>query len=408
MNPPRYRDLSLHVRPLADRLAASPRSDSSSPLADLVCLSHLRWDFVFQRPQHLMTRAARERRVFFIEEPVFDASGGASVEVRQPQPNLQVVVPHLSPGLSPPAVLALQQDVVDEMLRTAGVDEFVLWYWTPMALPFTRHLAPAAVVYDCMDELSAFAGAPPALTELERELLARAEVVFTGGVSLYEAKRSLHPNVHAMPSSVDVAHFARALEPQEPPFDQASIARPRIGFFGVIDERMDLALLAGVAERRPEWQLVLLGPTAKIDPATLPRRANIHYLGMKGYADLPAYLSGWDVAMLPFARNESTRFISPTKTPEYLAAGRPVVSTPIRDVVRPYGELGLVRIAEDADGFVAAIESALHEDAASRQQRAAALLANTSWDSTWSRMSALIVRACTPAATSDAASTAHV
>src|SRR4051794_1186902 len=207
-----------------------------------------------------------------------------------------------------------------------------------MALAFTYHLRPLGVVYDCMDELSAFAGAPASLRARERELLTRADVVFTGGQSLYEAKRGAHPNVHAFPSSVDVNHFAAARRRHDDPPDQQAIPRPRIGFFGVVDERMDMALLSGVAERRPDWHLVLLGPVVKIDPAVLPERANVHHLGPKPYAELPQYIASWDVAMLPFARNEATRFISPTKTPEYLAAGRPVVSTSIRDVVRPYGE----------------------------------------------------------------------
>jgi UDP-galactopyranose mutase len=241
-----------------------------------------------------------------------------------------------------------------------------------------------------MDELSAFKGASPLLRGLESELLSRADLVFTGGQSLYEAKRDRHPRVHAFPSSIDAAHFGRAREMSEEPADQSPIPRPRLGFFGVIDERLDTELLDEVARMRPEWQLVMVGPVVKIDEAALPRRPNIHYLGMKSYEELPAYLAGWDVALLPFARNDSTRFISPTKTPEYLAAGKPVVSTSIRDVVRPYGQEGLVRIADSAEEFVAACEAALREDSGERQSRVDAFLAQNSWDKTWSRMSELI------------------
>jgi glycosyltransferase involved in cell wall biosynthesis len=380
-------------------------------MPDLVCLSHLRWNFVFQRPQHLMTRAARTRRVFFVEEPIFDAPAGEpSVEIRQPQANITVVVPHLAPGTSDAACVSAQQDTVDELLRTFDVTDYVLWYWTPMSLRFTNHLTPTATVFDCMDELSGFAGAPSALKEMERELMGRAHVMFTGGVSLYEAKRAMHRNVHAFPSSVDVSHFARARRIKTQPDDQARIPRPRIGFFGVIDERMDIDLIAGVADRRPDWQLVLLGPTCKIDPASLPVRHNIHYLGMKSYEQLPEYLAGWDAAILPFARNEATRFISPTKTPEYLAAGCPVVSTSIRDVVRPYADLGLVHIADDADGFVAALDRAMSEDAFTRQAKVEACLAGNSWDATWTRMDTLICAACSSAAAvaTSTASVAHV
>jgi UDP-galactopyranose mutase len=214
--------------------------------------------------------------------------------------------------------------------------------------------------------------------------------VFTGGQSLYEAKRHLHPQVYPFPSSVDVAHFARARQPQRDPADQAGIPHPRIGFFGVIDERFDIDLVRDVAALRPDWHFVLLGPVVKIDRRALPQGPNLHYLGAKNYPDLPSYLSGWDVAVLPFARNESTRFISPTKTPEYLAAGCPVVSTSIRDVIRPYGQQGLARIADAPADFTAAIDAALHEDAVARQVRADAFLSQISWDLTWSRMRQLV------------------
>jgi glycosyltransferase involved in cell wall biosynthesis len=241
-----------------------------------------------------------------------------------------------------------------------------------------------------MDELSAFANAPAALKALEAELFRRASVVFTGGQSLYEAKRKAHHNVHPFPSSVDVEHFAAARQMTVDPADQAPLARPRLGFFGVIDERMDIDLIAGVAAARPAWQIVLLGPVVKVDPTVLPRRPNIRYLGPKSYAELPGYIAGWDVALLPFARNDATRYISPTKTPEYLAAGKPVVSTSIRDVVRPYGQSGLVRIADDVDAFVRACEAALAEDASARMRDADAFLRQTSWDGTWARMRNLV------------------
>jgi UDP-galactopyranose mutase len=241
-----------------------------------------------------------------------------------------------------------------------------------------------------MDELSGFHGAPRELLALEEELLRCADLVFTGGQSLYEAKKQRHPHVFAFPSSVDVAHFAKARCPQPDPEDQRPIARPRLGFFGVIDERLDLSLLDAIAAARPEWQLVILGPTVKIDPATLPRRPNIHYLGMKTYESLPAYLAGWDAALLPFAMNDATRFISPTKTPEYLAAGCGVVSTPIRDVVRPYGEQGLVEIARQPGEFIAALDRVLHKRDAAWHERVDSFLAGLSWDRTWAEMCRLM------------------
>jgi UDP-galactopyranose mutase len=358
---------------------------------DLLCFSHLRWGFVYQRPQHLLTRCARRRRVFFFEEPM-TTGGPARIEVREADPQVRVVVPHLPEAVDGEDRGRILRNLVHELLRRNTIRDYVLWYYTPMALPFTQDLAPAAVIYDCMDELSAFAGAPPELREREAELLRRADVVLTGGQSLYEAKRGLHPNVHAFPSSVDVHHFNRARGPLEEPADQAEVPRPRLGFAGVIDERLDVDLLHAVAAARPDWQIVLLGPVVKIDPARLPRRPNIHYLGQKGYDELPAYLAGWEVGLIPFARNEATRYISPTKTPEYLAAGKPVVSTSIRDVVRPYGDLGLARIADTPTDFVAAVEACLAEVAGGGGPggRADAFLARTSWDRTWAAIERLL------------------
>jgi glycosyltransferase involved in cell wall biosynthesis len=360
---------------------------------DLICFSHLRWSFVFQRPQHLLSRCARKRRVFFVEEPV-NAEGAPRLEVTQdPKTLVNVVVPHLPPGLSEEQRESVQAELVAELCAAHRITDPVAWFYTPMALPLARHLSLRACIYDCMDELSGFKGAPPALLIREAELMAVADVVFTGGQALYEAKKDRHPNIHAFPSSVDRAHFGQARQTLPEPADQAPIPGPRLGFFGVIDERMDIALLEGVARSRPDWQLVILGPVVKIDPADLPRLPNIHYLGSKAYDELPRYISGWDVALLPFAKNDATRFISPTKTPEYLAAGKPVVSTSIRDVVRPYSTLGLARIADTPADFVKACEAALAEPTDKLLRRADPVLAKMSWDTTWQRMEDLMDRA---------------
>jgi len=363
--------------------------DRGAGAFDVVCLSHLRWNFVFQRPQHLMTRCARRRRVYFVEEPLVETGAQPYLRIERCE-GVTVVCPVVPDGLADVAVTTAQRQLLDAFMASERITEYVLWYYTPMALRFTDHLDPRAIVYDCMDELSAFRDAPPMLRALEADLMRRAALVFTGGQSLYAAKRHQHHNIHAFPSSVDVEHFRAARSIEHEPADQHDIARPRLGFFGVLDERMDLALLAGVADMRPEWQLVMLGPVVKIDPASLPPRANIHYLGGKSYRDLPQYLAGWDVALLPFARNEATRFISPTKTPEYMAAGKPVVSTSIADVVRPYGERGLVRIADDVASFVAACELAMREDPDARIRTFDRYLTRLSWDTTWSRMLSLV------------------
>ncbi len=357
----------------------------------LVCLSHLRWDLVYQRPQHLMTRFARHRRVVFVEEPIFDSTS-PSLETRLRQ-NVLVATPHLPQGLSASVARAAERFLLDALLARPDLGDYVLWCYTPLALDLAGGLDPAVIVYDCMDELSLFKDASPLLVSSEKELMVRADLVFAGGQSLYEAKKGQNPYVYAFPSSVERAHFARARAGLAPPLDQEGIAAPRLGFFGVVDERMDLDLLDAVAAARADWSLVVVGPVVKIDAATLPRRANIFYRGAKDYAALPAYIAGWDVALMPFARNDATRFISPTKTLEYLAAGVPVVSTPIQDVVDPYGAQGLVAIAATPAEFIAAIESALALDSASRhdlQRRVDAFLDGTSWDETWARMDALL------------------
>jgi UDP-galactopyranose mutase len=360
---------------------------------DVICFSHLRWSFVFQRPQHLLSRCAKERRVFYVEEPV-SAEGPPRLDVTlDVATGVTVVVPHLPEGLSDAEREQVQARLVTELCAAQGIEQPVGWFYTPMALPLASGLQLRACVYDCMDELSAFRGAPRSLLVREAELMAVADVVFTGGHALFEAKRDLHSNIHPFPSSVDTAHFGRARKSCPEPADQAAIGGPRLGFFGVIDERMDLALIEGVANARPDWQLVLLGPVVKIDAADLPRLPNIHYLGGKSYGELPDYIAGWDVALLPFAKNESTRFISPTKTPEYLAAGKPVVSTAIRDVVRPYASLNLVRIADTTEEFVTACEAALAEPVGQLTSRADPFLSKTSWDLTWRQMDQLVQEA---------------
>ena len=328
-------------------------------LPAIVCFSHLRWDFVYQRPQHLLSRFAKHSSLFFVEEPLFDDCQEPWLHRSERMHNLTVVVPHLPLGRSADEAIEAQRQLLNDFFEEQQLREYIFWYYTPMALAFTHQFSPALTIYDCMDELSAFKFAPQELKDLEQLLFKRADAVFTGGQSLYEEKKKQHSRVYAFPSSIDQAHFAQARQPLPPPEDQAGIPEPRIGFFGVVDERMDLQLLTAVADARPDWHLVMVGPVVKIDPADLPQRPNIHFLGKKAYDQLPAYLSGWAVALLPFAINEATRFISPTKTPEYLAAGKPVVSTPIRDVVNPYGEKGLVHIASTAPEFVAAIEKAL-------------------------------------------------
>jgi UDP-galactopyranose mutase len=336
-----------------------------------------------------MTRFAREHQVFFVEEPVYDAEKNR-VDVEERETNLFICVPRLVSGIDEHAAARFVSQSLSSMFAAGSSRPTVAWFYTPMMLDWADGLDLEAIVYDCMDELSAFRGAPPQLIEREKDLLARADLVFTGGRSLYEAKRTKHRSVHAFPSSVDVAHFAQAKDWHQQMPEHGSIPVPRIGYAGVIDERLDLQLLADAASERPEWSFVMIGPVVKISESDLPRNENIYYLGMKDYTDLPGYFAGWDVGMMPFALNEATKYISPTKTPEYLAAGLPVVSTAITDVVDPYESAGLVRIARSADEFVASIEAAMAEDARTRNAGATEFLGRNSWDTTQAAMAELI------------------
>jgi UDP-galactopyranose mutase len=377
------------------------------PQYSIVVFSHLRWNFVYQRPQHLLSRLAAKRPVFFVEEPDLDRESAPRWERNTPQSNVVVLRPRTpiaAPGFNADQLPALEP-LIAELRAELGGAGLLAWLYTPMALPLAEALGPDAIVYDCMDELSLFLGAPPELLSREAALLECADVIFTGGPSLYRSKQSRHPNVHCFPSSVDAAHFRLArrsggtagITEAE---DQAELPHPRLGFYGVIDERIDLPLLDFLAQAHPDWQIVLVGPVVKIDPASLPRRANIHYFGQRTYEDLPRYLAGWDVCLLPFARNDATRFISPTKTLEYMAAELPIVSTPITDVAEPYGDI--VYLGETPEEFVAACEAALGEGPEERARRIAEMrrvLAGTSWDVTVNAMENLLSAAMAKKAT---------
>ncbi|MET0534534.1 MAG: FAD-dependent oxidoreductase [Steroidobacter sp.] len=364
----------------------------SAPLQSLIVFSHLRWSFVYQRPQHLLSRLARRHPIFFFEEPL-PGQAEERVEIDEPAPNVRVYRAHstiASPGFHDDQIPTLQRTVLD-VVRRENIRDYGVWFYSPMALPLMQDLSPQVVVYDCMDELAAFRNAPRQLLQRERALLKRADVVFTGGPSLYRAKRERHHNVHCFSSSVDAEHFRHAHAGSDEHPLQRSLPRPRLGYFGVIDERIDLDLLAKLADATSHWQICMVGPLAKIDASQLPRRPNLHYFGQQAYEDLPSFVAGWDVCLQPFALNEATRFISPTKTLEYMAAERPIVSTPIADVVEPYGHI--VDCAPDAPAFIAACERALRmstDEWTARAELMRNTVASTSWDQTADSMCTLL------------------
>ena len=355
-------------------------------MQNIICFSHLHWDFVYQRPQHLLTRFAKKNRVFYFEEPRKANSDLYEIDLQDGVSIIKIFLSEEGDNIN----LRLEK-LVSQVLTDHNIKTYLCWYYTPMALEYTSHLKPQVTIYDSMDELSAFRFAPPQLLDLEEKLFKKADVVFTGGHTLYQAKKNRHHNIHPFPSSIDKQHFKAARYYTEDPDDQKHIANPRFGFFGVIDERFDIELLREISTKKPDWQFVIIGPVVKIDANDLPRAENIHYLGSKKYGQLPDYISQWDIAMIMFAINESTEFISPTKTPEYLAAGLPVISTPIKDVVKPYGEENLVYIAKDAETFINYGEEELAKTSRKDWMKKVDLfLANESWDSTFEKMNHLI------------------
>ncbi len=354
----------------------------------LIVFSHLRWEFVFQRPQHLLSRLARHFHVVVVEEPM-QSSGPAYLQRMTPGTGIEVLRPHtpVEAGGFHDDQLPVLQPLIAGYLAEHRIDDYLVWFYTPMALPLLGDLAPRAIVYDCMDELSAFKNAPRQMRQRETALLKSADLVVTGGPRLYEAKRDANPNVLCVPSAVDAEHYsAERASGDVAAMQRASelhgaIAAPRLGFFGVIDERLDLDLVVRLADAEPGWQIVMVGPVVKIDPAALPQRANLHWLGQQPYALLPQLVAGWDVCLMPFALNESTKFISPTKTLEYMAAGKPVVSTPIHDVEAMFGDI--VAIAAGSDAFIDACRQSLAEQEAHKREREDAMRARVrrhSWD----------------------------
>ena len=345
---------------------------------DMVVFCHLRWDFVYQRPQHLISRMAKDQKILLIEEPWFreHEEGSRLTKISE---NLHVLQPNVRNIEEIETVLA----------QYTGKKAATGWFYSASFVPLLSYFEFDTVVYDCMDELTLFKNAPEKLIEQERYLMANAGVVFTGGKSLYESKAQHHDNVHCFPSSVDQEHFAKAQNGIAIPHDIANIQGPVAGYFGVIDERINLQLINEVALLKPDVSFVMIGPLAKIGEHDLPRQHNIHYLGMKDYKELPGYLKAFSVAMMPFALNDATKYISPTKTLEYMAAGKPMVSTAIKDVVRDYS--GCVEIVESAEEFSAAIDKLI---AAAPdvllETKYAAILKNTSWNATADKMKVLI------------------
>ncbi len=333
----------------------------------IVAGSHLRFDGVWQRPQQLLSRIAERVPVLFVEEPF---AAGAERNVTFEAHGITV----LRPFRRAPGDVRLDAATIEAARCWLGQRKAAVWLYTPMMLELACAFGDAPLVFDCMDDLASFAFAPPEMRARERTLLAQAGLIFAGGRSLFEKRREAGQRLKLYASGVEFERFsaARTVAPH-PLF--GPLAGPVFGYIGVIDERLDLDVVRALAAR--DCHLVFVGPVVKIDPAVLPRAPNVHFTGQVPYAALPRFLAGFDVALLPFARNAATANISPTKTPEYLAAGVPVVSTPIADVIADWGDL--VRVAATPETFAAACFAALVPDAGTRASGVARARA-AGWD----------------------------
>lgn len=382
----------------------SRASGASYPLSrdyPILVHSHLRWDWVWQRPQQFLSRLAKRHPVLFVEEALAkDGLGKSRASIRVVENNFQLLVMQTQ---MPPDVFAdraerdrEQRRLVVEALSgklSAMFARPVQWFYDPMAsVPFAGRMGERAIVYDCMDELSQFRGAPPELIRRERELPNVADVVFAGGPKIWKAKRRLNSNCHCYGCGVDVAHFGRARAADTLiPEDLSSLPGPRLGYFGVVDERMDYRLLSALATAHPEWSVVVIGPSCKVDPAEFPQHANLHFLGGREYAQLPAYVKGLDVCLMPFALNEATAFINPTKALEYMATARPIVSTAVEDVVLQFADV--VSISNSHDEFIANCERAVAAPDPERINTGLQRAAGNSWDAIVARLEEYIADA---------------
>ena len=356
-------------------------NDSDAPqYYDMIVFCHLRWQFVYQRPQHIISRLASNMKVLLIEEPIHNDTKDSSGNLIVISKTLNVLQPYVKD-------IESISDILAEYVKNNTIP--IGWFYSASFSPLLEKINFETVIYDCMDELSLFKGAPAHLINQEKYLMAHADIVFTGGKSLYESKKQLHSNVYCFPSSVDQEHFAQALNGIAIAPDISTIQNPIVGYYGVIDERIDLELLHQCAKKLPNVSFVMIGPLAKIEDADLPKENNIHYLGMRSYDELPGYLKAFDIAMMPFALNDATKYISPTKTLEYMAAGKPIISTKITDVVRDYSNS--VTLIENDDEFCNAITTLLEEkDHSKMKLEYEKILEKTSWDATADQMELII------------------
>jgi glycosyltransferase involved in cell wall biosynthesis len=395
------------INELQGRGARATEETKSTDKYGIVVFCHLRWGFVWQRPQQFLSRFAKKHPILFIEEPFFDRKKGAQPDLQfhRVMPNVTVMCPHVGPewNRNPDLPTKLREWTKEAIARmnqnTEGAfDRPLLWYYSPMDSAWSLGFFPnRGVVYDCMDELSQFTGAPPQLIENEKRLMQHADVIFTGGFEMGEKRKKLHDNVHIFGCGVEIEHFGKARDPEtQIPADIDFMARPILGWFGVVDERVDYAMVGEMARKRPDWSFAMVGPVVKIDPNLLPHSPNLYWMGGRDYQQLPNYCAAFDICMMPFAMNASTQYINPTKGLEYMATGRPTISTPVKDVVRQWSDIISI-VKNNADEFIDAAEKLLNDKTFRQEkvEKGLALASQCGWENTVKSMQQLIKDAIT-------------
>jgi len=374
----------------------------------IICFSHLTWDRnLFQRPQQLMLRFSKRFNVLYVSgyscrQFFIDLFRRKKTHSYHVTDNLAVYSPFALPPIKKYSSITIRLNkillsfLVKRRLKKLKFKDPILWIYHPRYIDAIGKFKEELIIYDCMDDftslLSDYEDRERNIKD-ERALLKKADMVFAGGYSIAELKRDSREHIHVFPSAVEIYHFKKARSDNlEMPDDITDIPHPILGYWGAIDERVDHELLKRLAMKHPEWSIVLLGPIVRHkagDLSYLKEIKNIFWLGPKDYSLLPNYAKAFDVCLIPFVLSREGKFLSPTKTLEYLATGKPVVSTPITDVVRFYD--GVVGIADGPDEFGMAVRRCMEEDNASMKQKRICFTENKSWEDTAEKMEKLIL-----------------
>ncbi len=352
----------------------------------IVCFSDISWNVKFQRPHQLFSQAKRINIIIFIEKPLLQRSGKPNHFISRVSDNILILTPVITDEDPESTIHETVEQLLTEKLKSHNTTEYICWYYSPKAINYSQKLTPKLIIFDCMDECCGYEGADTEVNESEKKLLEVTDLVFTGGRSLCNAKKLLHKNVHLFPDSIDYERFNGNTKQAKKNIIKKPAAK--IGYFGVIDERLDLNLLDKIAANKPKWKFEIAGPIVENMHGKLPERKNITFTGDIRDEEIPSIIGEWDAAILPYSKNNSTENTAPSRLLVYFAANKNIVSTSINDIVHYFGENGMVRIADEPDDFVKALEAAIkYKPEAEWQKKVDSIIRKTTWEKTWNGMS---------------------